>query len=399
MRKLKEFLAKHAEKFEHGGKYERLYPVWEMIDTILFTPDKVTKGKTHARDGIDLKRIMTTVIVALIPCVIMALYNTGLQTNLVLADKGITPDGWRAAVITMLGAGFNPNSIADNFLHGAMYFLPLYIATLVVGDFWEVLFSIIRKHEVGEAFLVTSLLYPLILPPSVPIWQAMVALSIGLVLGKEVFGGTGRNIVNPALISRAVLFFAYPASMSGDVVWVAVDSYSRATPLGLQALEGTMGSVTFMDAFLGFIPGSMGETSALACLFGIFVLVITGVGSWRVIVSTIAGLVATVLLFNAVGSETNPMFSMPVHWHLVLGGFAFGTAFMVTDPVSSAQTNTGRYIYGFLIGALCALIRVVNPAYPEGMMLAILFANVFAPVIDHVVITRNIKRRRLQSAS
>ncbi|PLX66074.1 MAG: NADH:ubiquinone reductase (Na(+)-transporting) subunit B [Denitrovibrio sp.] len=395
---MKAFLNKHAKHFKKGGKLERWYPAFEMVDTFIYTPLEKTHGKTHVRDGIELKRIMTTVVIALLPCLVMALYNTGLQANNAIAATGANPEGWRHAIMAMLGVGYDPHSIYDNFIHGGMYFFPLYIATMIVGGTWEVLFAIVRKHEIGEAFLVTSLLYPLILPPTVPIWQAMVALSIGLVFGKELFGGTGRNLVNPALFSRAILFFSYPAAATGDSIWIALDGFSQATPLGGQALGLEM-NVTFIDAFLGFIPGSMGETSTLACLFGAFVLIVTGIGSWRIILSSVAGLLIFTGLFYIAGSDTNPMFQLAPHWHLVLGGFAFAIVFMATDPVSATYTNRGKYYYGFLIGALTALVRVVNPAYPEGAMLAILFANIMAPLIDYLVIRANIKRRGVRSAA
>jgi len=396
---VRKFFEKYKHLFEKGGKYERWYPVFEMADTFLYNPLHRTKGTTHLRDGIDLKRIMITVVVALIPCVLMALYNTGLQANIAIAATGAENlEGWRHTLIRAMGVGYDPHSIGANFFHGALYFLPLYIATLAVGGFWELLFSVIRKHEIGEAFLVTSLLYPLILPPTVPIWEAMVALSIGLVLGKEVFGGTGRNFVNPALFARAILFFSYPAGITGDTTWVAVDGYSYATPLATQSFTGHI-NVTWMDAFIGFIPGSMGETSALACLFGAAVLIYTGIGSWRIMVSSVAGLVIITGLFNMIGSDTNYMFSLTPDWHLVIGGFAFATVFMATDPVSAAYTDKGKYYYGFLIGSMTALVRVVNPAYPEGAMLAVLFANIFAPLMDYLVMRANIARRAKRYAA
>jgi len=395
---MKAFLNKQAKHFEKGGKLERWYPVFEMVDTFIYTPFAKTKGRTHVRDGIELKRIMTTVVLALIPCVLMALYNTGLQANNAIVATGAMPEGIRSVILGMFGVGFDPHSLYDNFMHGLAYFLPLYIATMIVGGTWEVVFAVVRKHEIGEAFLVTSLLYPLILPPTVPIWQAMVALSIGLVFGKELFGGTGRNLVNPALFSRAILFFSYPAAATGDTVWVALDGFSRATPLGATA-SGLDMNVTFLDAFIGFIPGSMGETSTLACLFGAFVLIVTGIGSWRIMLSSVIGLVALTGLFNVIGSDTNYMFALAPQWHLVLGGFAFATVFMATDPVSATFTEKGKFYYGFMIGAMTALVRVVNPAYPEGAMLAVLFANVMAPLIDYVVVRANIKRRGARSAA
>ncbi len=396
---LRKFLDKQARHFEKGGRLEKFYSIYEMIDTFLYSPGEAAKGSLHIRDGVDLKRTMIMVVFALTPVTFMALYNTGLQANMVLASKGITTlEGWRYFILQALGGGINPESFYDNLLHGAVYFIPVYLVTIVAGGFWEVLFATVRKHEINEGFLVTSLLFPLILPPTIPLWQVAIGTSFGIVIGKEVFGGTGMNIVNPALLCRAFLFFAYPAEISGDAVWVAVDGFSQATPLsqaasgGLAALSGA--AFTLKDAFLGFIPGSMGETSALACLLGAVILVITGVGSWRIMVSTVAGLSFVVILLNIIGSSTNPMFGVPLQWHFVLGGFAFGTVFMATDPVTAAVTNVGKYIYGFLIGALVGLVRIVNPAFPEGMMLAILFGNVFSPVIDYYVVKANVKRRR-----
>lgn len=391
---LKNFLEKQSENFGKGGKYSLFYPIFEMVDTFLYTPSEINSGSVHIRDRIDLKRIMIIVVIALIPCVFMALVNTGYQANLAAGNLAGTPESWRFDVLRMLGLPFDSSSFLSNIVLGALYFLPLYIMTLIVGGFWEVLFSVVRKHEIAEAFLVTSLLYPLILPPGVPLWQAAVALSLGIVLGKEIFGGTGRNIVNPALISRAMLFFSYPASMSGDKVWVAVDGVTKATPLTYASHSGLAGmEYNLWDAFIGFIPGSMGETSTIACLIGAFILIVTGIGSWRIMLSMLVGMICFTGLFYILGSDTNPMFNVSPLWHLVSGGFAFGLVFMATDPVSAAITQKGKYFYGFLIGGLTALIRVVNPAFPEGVMLAIIFGNIFAPIIDNFVINANIKRR------
>jgi len=391
---LKKFLEKQSEHFQKGGKYSLFYPIFEMVDTFLYTPSEVNKGNVHIRDSIDLKRIMIIVVIALIPSVFMALLNTGFQANLAAGNLAGSAESWRFDVLQMLGLSPDSSSFLSNIVLGALYFLPLYIMTLIVGGFWEVLFAVVRKHEIAEAFLVTSLLYPLILPPGVPLWQAAVALSLGIVLGKEIFGGTGRNVVNPALISRAMLFFSYPASMSGDKVWVAVDGVTKATPLTYASHSGMSGiQYSLWDAFIGFIPGSMGETSALACIIGAFILIVTGIGSWRIMLSMLIGMLCFTGLFYILGSDTNPMFGVSPIWHLVSGGFAFGLVFMATDPVSAAITQTGKYIYGFLIGGLTALIRVVNPAFPEGVMLAIIFGNIFAPIIDNFVINANIKRR------
>jgi len=395
MKAFRDFLDKQGQQFEKGGKFESLYYLWEALDGFLYTKGEVTKSGSHVRDVMDLKRMMITVFFALVPAVIMAMINTGFQANTSLAALQEIPGGsWQRAVIGWLGAGFDPSNIWTNLLHGALYFLPLYILSLAVGGTWEVIFACVRKHEINEGFLVTSLLFPLILPPDIPYWQAALGISFGIVLGKEVFGGVGMNILNPALVGRAFLFFAYPAQISGDKVWVAVDGISRATPLAELADPVMQLSVTWKDAFLGFIPGSMGETSTLACLIGAAVLIFTGIGSWKIMLSVLGGMIGTSLLFNTIGSATNPMFALSPHWHLVLGGFAFGMVFMATDPVTAAFTEPGKVLYGLLIGFLVILVRVINPAFPEGMMLAILFGNAFAPIIDRVFINANIRRRQ-----
>lgn len=392
---LRKFLDKQARHFRKGEKLERFYYLFEAIDTFLYSPGKVTRSTIHVRDVIDLKRMMVTVMVALIPAVAMALYNTGLQANLIIFGLDSVPlDTWQQRVVHWLGVGFNPHHFWANFFHGALYFFPVYIVTLAVGGFWEVLFATVRRHEIAEGFFVTSLLFPLILPPTMPYWQVALGISFGVVIGKEVFGGVGMNVLNPALVGRAFLFFAYPAQISGDNVWVAVDGISRATPLAKLADPLSQFGTRWWDAFLGFIPGSMGETSTLACLLGAVILVFTGIGSWRIMLSILFGMLGTSLLFNLIGSATNALFQVTPWWHLVLGGFAFGTVFMATDPVTAAMTNQGKYLYGLLIGVLVVLIRVINPAFPEGMMLAILFGNVFAPIIDRIFINAHIKRRQ-----
>ncbi len=376
--------------FSKGGKLEFAYPVFEAVETGFFTPDTVTTGKTHIRDGLDSKRLMTTVMYALIPCVLFCMYNTGMQK--------------------LLATGAEP-SVAIALLYGALAFLPLYAVTFAVGGMWEVLFAIVRKHEVNEGFFVTSLIFPLILPPTLPLWQAAVAISFGVVIGKEVFGGTGMNVVNPALLSRAFLFFSYPAAISGEGIWRFIDSskeklvdgFTGATPLGVAASVPVGNNVvdalnssgyTLKDLFIGTVPGSMGETSALLCLVGAAILIFTKIGSFRTMFGCVIGAVGISFVFNMLAGEgSNPMFAIPPHYHLVLGGFAFGAVFMATDPVSSAISNTDKWIYGILIGVFAITIRVVNPAYPEGMMLAILLMNVFAPIIDHFVAQSNIRRR------
>ncbi|MFQ5792183.1 MAG: NADH:ubiquinone reductase (Na(+)-transporting) subunit B [Acidobacteriota bacterium] len=406
MKFLRRLLDKQARLFEKGGKLEKLYPLWEANDTFLFTPGDVTKGPSHVRDAVDLKRIMIVVVIALAGCVFMAMYNTGYQAHLAIFQGAAPLDTWQTRAMGALGLGLDPGNFWSSVVHGALYYIPILVITFAVGAAWEVLFAIVRRHDVNEGFLVTGMLFPLVLPPTLPLWQVALGISVGVVIGKEVFGGTGMNILNPALTGRAFVFFAYPAEMSGDKVWIAAvtspDGVSGATWLANATTAGKaalLEGIDWWDAFLGFIPGSMGETSALACLAGALLLVITGVGSWRIMASVAVGTVGASLLLNSIGSETNPFFDVPFWWHFVLGGWAFGTVYMATDPVSAPVSNQGRYIYGFLIGVLVILIRVVNPAYPEGTMLAILLMNVFAPVIDYFVVRGNIARRRARYAS
>lgn len=400
MKFLRDMLDKQAKLFEKGGKLEKLYPVYEAHDTLLFTPGHVTKGSTHVRDALDLKRMMITVVVALLPIVAFAIYNTGLQANAAIAAGAAPIEGWRASLYTGLGFSFTP-SFLGNLVHGALWFLPVFATCFAVGGGIEVAFAVIRKHEVNEGFLVSGFLFPLILPPTIPLWQVAIGIAFGVIIGKEIFGGTGMNVLNPALTARAFLFFAYPAQISGDKVWIAAqtnDTVSGATYLA-QAAAGDPNTFDWMDAFLGFIPGSMGETSTLLCLIGAAILIFTQVGSWRTMLGGLVGMLAMALLLNAVGSDSNPMFGVSPQWHLVSGGFAFAIVFMATDPVSSAFTDRGKFIYGFFIGVLGLLVRSINPAYPEGWMLAILFMNMFAPFIDHFVVQANIKRRQARLAA
>lgn len=394
---LRSLLDSAAPHFEKGGRFEKMYPLYEALDTGLYSPPNVTNNTAHVRDGIDLKRIMITVWVCTFPAMFFGMYNLGLQANLAIAGDATLIEGWREVLVQLLGAGHDAGSIWDNIVFGAAYFLPVYAVVFIVGGFWEVLFATVRGHEVNEGFFVTSVLFALILPPSIPLWQVALGITFGVVVGKEIFGGTGKNFLNPALTGRAFLFFAYPAQMSGNAVWTAADGVSGATPLGL-ANEGGIqaildSGVTWMDAFVGTIQGSLGETSTLAIFIGGAVLLVMGIASWRIVAGVMIGMVLTSLMFNAIGSETNPMFAMDWTWHLVLGGFAFGMIFMATDPVSASMTDFGKYFFGALIGFMVVMIRVVNPAFPEGMMLAILFANLFAPLIDHFVVQANIKRR------
>lgn len=393
---LRNVLDKMEPHFHKGGKYENWYALYEAVDTIFYTPGHVAKSASHVRDGVDLKRIMILVWMCTFPAIFFGLYNVGLQANTAIAGGLEANEGWRTAIAAAL-TGFDPNSVWDNIIHGAVYWLPIYIVTFAVGGFWEVLFAMKRGHEVNEGFFVTSVLFALILPPTIPLWQVALGISFGVVIGKEVFGGTGKNFLNPALTGRAFLFFAYPAQMSGDAIWTAVDGFSGATPLGLAAAGGVDAilaqNITWMDAFIGTIQGSVGEVSTLAVMIGGAVLLVAKVAAWRIVAGVFIGMTAMSVLLNMIGSATNPMFDLPFYWHLVLGGFAFGMFFMATDPVSASMTNTGKWYFGALIGVMVVLIRVINPAFPEGMMLAILFGNLFAPLIDNFVVQANIKRR------
>ena len=371
------------------------------------------------RDALDLKRLMMTVVIALFPAILVGLWNVGFQANAAMA-AGADPEGWRAALIGMMGLGFDPGNPLACFIHGMLYFLPIFVVTFAVGGGIEVLFAMINKHEVNEGFFVTGFLIPLILPPTIPLWQVALATAFGVIIGKEAFGGTGMNIFNPALVARAFLYFAYPAQNSGEDVWTpvttaTVDGFSGATLLArvaeaapneegnaylgaIEAMKVNGDPVSWFDAFLGSVPGSIGETSTLACLLGAALLIVTGVASWRIMVAMVGGGLAMTLILNLVGSETNEMMNLPFQWHFVIGGFAFGMVFMATEPVTAAYTQMGKYVYGAGIGIMAVLVRVVNPAFPEGVMLAILFMNLMAPLIDHVIVSRHISRRVARSA-
>ncbi len=372
MKALRKFLDKQKPHFQPGGKFEKLESSFEAFESFLFVPNKVTHNGAHIRDAIDMKRTMSFVIIGVIPTLMFGMWNVGYQH--------------------FLSFGQHPD-ILTNFLYGLGKVLPIIIVSYGVGLGIEFLFAQIRHHEVNEGYLVTGILIPLIVPPEIPLWELAVAVAFAVIFGKEVFGGTGMNVFNPALTARAFLFFAYPGNMSGEKVWIAdkLDSFSGATPLG-QALVGNFHNFPSPhDMFFGFIPGSVGETSTFLILIGALFLLITGIASWRIMLSVFAGGLLMGLIFNLWGA--NQYMQLPAWEHMIMGGFAFGAVFMATDPVTSAQTTKGKYYYGFLIGMLAILIRVFNPAYPEGMMLAILLMNVFAPLIDHFVVKSNIKKR------
>ncbi len=390
---LKRIFDSTRSHFESGGKLKRLHPLFDAIETVAFAPALPTKADAHVRDSLDLKRFMTFVIISLLPPFFYGIYNTGYQTQL---SSGLDM-GWLSV-----------------WLRGADIVFPMLMVSYAVGLFWEILFASVRGHKISEGFLVTGLLFPMTLPPTIPLWQVAVGISFGVVIGKEIFGGTGRNILNPALTARAFLFFAYPANMSGDRVWTAViekgqnalDAVTGATPLALAPLAASGESVTriltdagytFQRLFMGNMAGSVGETSALMILIGAGFLVITGVANYRIMAGGVLGVLAVAypgyLIHIYSGGEAARMFSVHPVWHLVMGSFAFGIVYMATDPVSGPGMNFSRWIYGFLIGALTVAIRVFNPAYPEGVMLAILFMNLFAPLIDHFVIKTRLKKR------
>lgn len=372
MKLLRDFIDKQKPHFVKGGKFEKLESTFDAFETFLFVPDKVTQSGAHIRDAIDMKRTMIIVVLALVPALLFGIWNVGLQHFI---SNGMTPDFW-----PMIGFGL-------------LKVLPVIVVSYVVGLGIEFAFAQSRGHEVNEGFLVSGMLIPLVMPPDVPLWMVAVATAFAVIIGKEVFGGTGMNILNPALTARAFLFFAYPSEMSGDKVWIAekADAYSGATPLGHLLVLDADNMPTDWSMFFGTIPGSIGETSTLAILLGAILLVATGIGSLRIMLSVIGGGLVMGLLFNLWGA--NVYMDIPAYQHLIMGGFAFGTVFMATDPVSASQTNRGKLIYGFLIGFVAVLIRVFNPAYPEGMMLSILLLNVFAPLIDYYVLQSNIKKR------
>lgn len=397
MKIIEDLLDRVAPKFKKGGPLERFYPLFEAGETLILTPADVTKKGPHVRDALDMKRLMTIVVAAVLPCFFFGVYNTGLQS---LAARGLPTDILPCMITGLIAVG------------------PIVIVSYAVGGFWEVLFAVVRRHEINEGFFVTGLLFPLILAPTTPLWMVAAGISFGVVLGKEVFGGTGMNILNPALTGRAFVFFAYPAAISGDRVWTLadrgkdklIDGFTGATPLleaanavGAQATAAMSDAgFSLIDLIVGTVPGSIGETSVVACLIGAAILIVSGIGSWRIMLATILGAVGlSYVMCSAAGPESSGIMSLPPLWHIVSGGFLFGAVFMATDPVSAAGTRTGEWIYGFGIGALCILVRTVNPAYPEGMMLAILFMNVFAPLIDHVVIKAHCagrERRRKANA-
>jgi len=385
---LRQFLDNVSSHFEDGGKLEKFEPLFEATDTIFFSTDEKTKSGPHIRDSVDIKRVMILVVISLLPCYIFGALNVGHQYAL----------------------AFSINTTwSENLIRGFSVIAPIIAVTFLSGAFWEILFALVRRHPISEGFLVTCALIPLTLPPSIPLWQVAIATSFGIVIGKEIFGGVGMNIFNPALMARAFLYFTYPAQISGDKVWaLAPDGFSGATALSIPAgktnehavdllNEATSSMVfdyTWINMFMGWIPGSIGETNKLLILLSAIFLIFIGITSWRIMVASLAGMVITAIVMNFLASySSNSMLTIPPHYHFVMGSFLFGTVFMATEPVTGAHTNTGRWVYGFLVGILTVIIRCINPAYPEGIMLAILLMNAFAPLIDYFVVESNIKNR------
>jgi len=380
MKFLRNILDKIEPNFHKGGKLEKLFSLYDAIDTILYVPNETAEHAPYIRDHIDIKRSMMFVVLALIPCLLFGIYNVGLQASLNEASS---------------------SNFINLFIRGAFVVIPMYMVVFAVGGACEVLFAVVRNHEINEGFLVTGMLIPLIMPPTIPLWMLGIATAFGIIIGKEIFGGTGFNVFNPALMARAFIFFAYPTTMSGDKVW-SVDGMSGATPLlKISSNIGNtpidfLGNYSWYDMFIGTIPGSVGETSTFCCLIGAFFLLITGIASWRTMSGVLIGMLIMTFITNQfahLAGSTNPMLYIGPHYHFVMGGFAFGMIYMATDPVSSSHTQKGMWYYGILIGMMCILIRAINPAYPEGMMLAILFSNAFAPLFDYYALEDNFKRR------
>ena len=382
---LRKILDANAHRFENNGVLEKLYPLYEATDTILFSTGEVTKSGPHIRDSIDIKRVMILVVISLIPLYIFGAMNVGVQNGIAM---GVERTNW------------------EQFWYGFDKIIPIIIIAFITGAFWEILFAVVRRHPISEGFLVTCALIPLVMPASIPLWQVSIATSFGIVIGKEIFGGVGMNIFNPALVARAFLFFTYPGRISGDKVWViGPDGYSGATALAVPAAEVNQHAVSLLNGvtqfdyswwnmLVGWIPGSIGETSKLLIIMGAIFLAITKIANWRVMAGSLIGLGVTAYLSNLMAPfSSNTMLSLPAHYHLVMGGFLFGMAFMATEPVTGCHTNQGRWVYGILFGILTVIVRAINPAYPEGTMLAILLLNAFAPLIDWFVIQSNIKRR------
>tara|TARA_B100000029_G_scaffold510840_1_gene603338 strand:+ start:1197 stop:2429 length:1233 start_codon:yes stop_codon:yes gene_type:complete len=401
--RLRNFFDSNKKHFINEGKYKKWFPIFDAIENFIFSTTTKTTNPIHVRDALDIQRVMVIVWLSTFPIMFYGMYNIGDHGLNYLNSINVDNTGdWHHYLISLVG--YENPTIFSKIWFGAMYFIPIYFISFTVGLFWEIVFAVVRKHEINEGLFVSSVLFALTCPPDIPLWQAAMGITFGIVIGKEIFGGTGKNFLNPALTGRAFLYFAYPTQISGDRVWIAgmsdhtviPEGFSGATPLAYAAESGVNGvrdNFSWFDSFVGNIPGSIGETSVVFIALAGMILLITRVASYRIILGTLIGMILMTSILNIVGSDTNPMFNLPWYWHLVIGGFAFGLIFMATEPVSGSGTNLGRWIYGAIIGITVILIRVINPAFPEGMMLSILFANLLAPVIDHLVISSNIKHR------
>ena len=394
MKWLRKILDNLEPNFKKGGKLEKLYPLYEATDTILFSTDERTQSGPHIRDSVDIKRVMILVVIALIPCYIFGALNIGYQESLTYSLEN---SDWKR-----------------NLLSGILKILPILTVTFATGAIWEILFAVVRRHPISEGFLVTCALRPLTLPATIPLWQVAIGTSFGIVIGKEIFGGVGMNIFNPALTTRAFLYFTYPVQISGDKVWaLAPDGFSGATALSIpagqvnsnavnllnEATSNTVFDFSWINMFMGWIPGSIGETNKLIIILSALFLILTGITSWRIMLGSVIGLTFTAYLTNILSPfSSNAMLTIPPHYHLVMGSFLFGTVFMATEPVTGAHTENGKWIYGFFIGMLTVIIRSINPAYPEGIMLAILLMNAFAPLIDYFVVKSNTRKRLIRYA-
>ena len=404
MKILRNYINSVKPSFVGEGKYSKWFPLFDAVENLFFSTQTKTANPVHVRDAIDIQKVMVTVWLATFPAMFFGMYNLGSHSLEYLDSiNQLNTGDWHHYIVSLVG--YDSSSFVAKMWFGAAYFMPIYITVFVVGIGWEAVFAIVRKHEINEGAFVSTILFSLSCPPDLPLWQAAMGITFGIVIGKEIFGGTGKNFLNPALTGRAFLYFAYPSQLSGDKVWIAglsdngvtPEGFSGATPLGYAAEDGLSGltdNFSWFDAFFGHIPGSVGETSIIAIGIAAVILLFTRVASYRIILGTILGMMLMSSILNLIGSDTNPMFQVPWYWHFVIGSFAFGMVFMATEPVSGSGTNAGRWIYGGLIGVTVVLIRVVNPAFPEGMMLAILFANLLAPVIDHMVMMSNINRRK-----
>jgi Na+-transporting NADH:ubiquinone oxidoreductase subunit B len=386
--------------FEENGKHAAYRGVFQLLDRFFYSSPNVTISAPHVRDANNVQRLMNNFVIASIPCWLIGLWNLGEQTNFAMAQIGMeVAPGWRGAIMATFGMGYDPKNIADCFFHGFLYFLPIFIVALLTGAFWESLFAQLRRRPVDEGLLSIAWLFTLIMPATISLYQVALAMTFGLVVGKGIYGGMGRYLVNPVVLGFAFIMFSFTGIVFGEGAWIPVPGYDEPTTIELAIEEGGIAALQSVDynwwqLFIGSQPGPIGITSALGCFMGAVFLILTGTASWRIMLGSLIGMIATVLLLNSLGPEGNPMFHVPWFWHFVIGGWAFGTVFLATDPVAAATTNPGRWGFGILVGALTIIVRVTNPSYYEGVVFAILLACIFSPMFDYLVVERNIKRRK-----